>query len=43
MHFIDYGCGSGTSGIAFNHWMQDNINGGKNVRYYKIDSSDKLE
>ncbi len=39
VHFIDYGCGPGTSGIAFNHWLQDNVDGNKNVRYYGIDRS----
>ena len=38
IHFIDYGCGPMTSGIAFNHWMQENDIEGI-ARYYGIDTS----
>lgn len=42
VHFIDIGCGPITSGIAFNHWLQDNIEGSKNILYYGIDTSKSM-
>ncbi len=42
VHFIDFGCGPMTSGIAFNHWLQDNVEEEKNIRYYGIDRSKNM-